>query len=473
MPLDLGPREGGHNRVLELTNRELDILKLAAEGKTDKAIANALGLSVDTVKSYWHRLRSRLGVSSRTQLIAAFAQADANKVVRQITKENQMLLFEIAERRRTELLLQEAEQRYRSLVERIPAILYRESLDGQSLLYISPQVEEMLGYTCEALQLQPELASEIIYEEDKERVAAERRRCYASLLPFEMEYRVVSADGPVLWIQASSFPIYDEESQPLYYQGIITDITAQKQAEAKLKEAEERWRTLIECAPDFIVTTSRDFRILTINRTIPGLSIEQVIGTSLLDYVPRDHHKTMTSAIHRAFQEGTSVMYEVAGEGPNGQPAWYVSRVSPIIHNGKAEEAVIISSDITDRHRTREAILESERNLAALVEAAFEAIFIHQEGRIVVANQTFAALFGYGLGEVVGMAATEFAAPESRELIQSMLQKDSLEPYRARGLRKDSSTFWGEVRSKSITYKGRPARAVAIRTLSETYEPHS
>ncbi|MFH1435669.1 MAG: PAS domain S-box protein [Pseudomonadota bacterium] len=115
----------------------------------------------------------------------------------------------------------------------------------------------------------------------------------------------------------------------------------------------------------------------------------------------------------------------------------------------------------------REALMESDEKLHRLSDAAFEGLAIHDKGLILESNNAFAALFGYELSEVVGMNALEFAAPGSRDLVRRNIISGSEEPYTAVGLRKDGSTFAGELRGKPIPYKGRRVRVTAIRDITD------
>ncbi|HJZ87645.1 MAG TPA: PAS domain S-box protein [Polyangia bacterium] len=112
------------------------------------------------------------------------------------------------------------------------------------------------------------------------------------------------------------------------------------------------------------------------------------------------------------------------------------------------------------------ALRESEERFRWLAEAGFEGIAIHARGRVIDVNQSLAAMFGYGRAEAIGRLAFDFVAPESHELVRDRLQTDDGQPYEARGLRKDGSTFPMEVCGKTMPYRGRRVRVTAVRDLS-------
>src|ERR671912_1439323 len=135
---------------------------------------------------------------------------------------------------------QEAETRYRTLVEQTPAITYvqepLESSNPKAVTYISPQYETILGYHPESQIIDEEHWLMMVHPEDRERVLAEEARTDRTGEPFRMEYRIIAGDGRVVWVRDEATLVRDEEGQPLYWLGLQYDVTEQK------REAQERER---------------------------------------------------------------------------------------------------------------------------------------------------------------------------------------------------------------------------------------
>ena len=110
---------------------------------------------------------------------------------------------DVTARKQAELKVREAEARFQTLVEHLPAAVYAEELsgDGKVLKYMSPRYEAMLGYSPEEGVSNPDQWLKTIHPEDVERVMAEDRRTDETLEPFRMEYRVCTRDGQVLWMK--------------------------------------------------------------------------------------------------------------------------------------------------------------------------------------------------------------------------------------------------------------------------------
>jgi diguanylate cyclase (GGDEF)-like protein/PAS domain S-box-containing protein len=139
---------------------------------------------------------------------------------------------------------------YRALVEHIPAITYvKEPGDPSRTVYISPQVEELTGYPAAWFVANREAWVSISHPDDQPAMRAAAARADATGVPFSVEQRVFHRDGSERWVRNEAALSRHPDGTPRCWQGCILDITAQKQAMAALRDAEERYRTLIETIP--------------------------------------------------------------------------------------------------------------------------------------------------------------------------------------------------------------------------------
>lgn len=146
------------------------------------------------------------------------------------------LLGAAIERVRVSDSLHEAEHRVRTIIERLPSITYRAGLGpGASWEFISPQVEEILGYTIEEWMKDGTVWESRMHPDDLDRVLAEETRCATSLEPLDVEYRMHTRDGRVLWMRDRASVGTPDEHGIVIVEGLITDISEQKAAEDKLR----------------------------------------------------------------------------------------------------------------------------------------------------------------------------------------------------------------------------------------------
>ena len=385
---------------------------------------------------------------------------------------------DITDRKEAEERLREAEERYRTLVETIPAMTYiQEIKDGTSAtIYVSPQVEDIVGYTPEECTATPDLWKKILHPEDRDRVLAEDRHSHETGKPFAMEYRQFARDGAVVWLRDEAMLVKDREGEPLYWLGVQVDISERKRAEEALKEAEDRYHTLVEQIPAVTyidkATDGPDEPIYTSPQieTLLGYTPEEWLEGRLWPERLHPEDKERILAADERFEVGgdESFSEEYRLIARDGSVVW-VREDAVLLRNEEGEplcfQGVIL--DITDQKMAEEALRGSEERLLALADATFEGILINDQGVILEANRALTDMFGYEVSEVIGRSTVEFVVPEHRDLVKQKIASGSEEPYEVTGVRKDGTLLNLEVRGRAYNYRGRRVRIVAIRDITD------
>jgi diguanylate cyclase (GGDEF)-like protein/PAS domain S-box-containing protein len=134
--------------------------------------------------------------------------------------------------REAAVALVEAEARYRSLVEQIPAVVYAD--DGAVTEYVNPQIEEILGVSPEAYRADPDMWLRMVHPEDRERVEAQSLAFIAGDGGDLDDYRMVRPDGRVIWVRDRAYAHRDADGRALFEHGILFDVTELKDAEARV-----------------------------------------------------------------------------------------------------------------------------------------------------------------------------------------------------------------------------------------------
>ena len=128
-----------------LSPRERQLLEFAAQGLTDNAISNSLGISLATVGTYWGRVRIKFGPYNRTELVAMYLKEEATEAVDALKQENRVLLEQISEHAKTTDMLKTSLELFRGLVETAPDAILLVSESGMIEL-ANEQAEQMFGY---------------------------------------------------------------------------------------------------------------------------------------------------------------------------------------------------------------------------------------------------------------------------------------------------------------------------------------
>jgi diguanylate cyclase (GGDEF)-like protein/PAS domain S-box-containing protein len=291
---------------------------------------------------------------------------------------------DVTDRRNAQAKLAEAEERYRMLVENIPAASYLEaqgSGDGASRpVFISPQIEALTGYSPECWKTNPDFFTTIIHPDDQKRRTSEMIRTDESEASYRNEYRIVHRDGHVVWLRNEADLIRDVDGNPLYWHGAIYDITAEKQAVEALQESEHRFRTLVERATD-IVTILDSTGVITYQsatiQSILGYDPDSLLGVSVFDRIHPDDTDRVRGELNRiASQSSQSQGVEFRFPHADGTWHWMESSARNFIHDDIIAGIVVNSRDITERKEAEAQRAEAESRYRTLVEQIPAAVYI-------------------------------------------------------------------------------------------------
>jgi diguanylate cyclase (GGDEF)-like protein/PAS domain S-box-containing protein len=134
--------------------------------------------------------------------------------------------------REAQVALTEAELRYRSLVEQIPAVVYAD--DGERTFYVSPQISAILGVSPDAYRDDPDLWLKLVHPDDRQVVKDESDAFLAGAGGDLSDYRMVRPDGRIVWVRDRAYAFRDENGHVLWEHGLLFDVTELKEAEARV-----------------------------------------------------------------------------------------------------------------------------------------------------------------------------------------------------------------------------------------------
>ena len=379
---------------------------------------------------------------------------------------------DVTGRKDAEEKLKEAEERYRALVENVPAVVYIDDVDEtNSVLYRSPFVREVLGYEPEEFLADPYFWQNLLHSEDRERVLVENERTNETCEPFRIEYRMIHKDGRTVWIRDEAVLIRDEEGNPKFWQGYFVDVTERKAVEERLKEAEARYRTLVEEVPAMTYTSSqKPGEPSAISYMSP--QVEAILGYSPEKYVndpqfwatiihPEDRDRILDEDV-RTGKTGDVFREEFRMIARDGRTVWMREdgRLARVEEDG-TEIWHGVMFDITEIKRTETRLRESEGRYRILVEQVPAAIYIREP--ILVQRASYKVSYmSARIEEILGYPAQSFM--EDQNLWNEVIHPDDLDRVVAEDERTAES---GDPFSMEYRVLHRDGREVWIRDEAE------
>jgi PAS domain S-box-containing protein len=181
--------------------------------------------------------------------------------------------------------------KFRTLIENIPAVTFIAPLDRSAPeLYVSPQIEELLGFSQKEWLENPVLWFRQLHPDDRERWNLQFAPTCSDGVPFNSIYRFIAKNGRVVWVHGSATIVRDERNQPLFLQGVAFDVTS-------IKEAEEERDRFFSLSLDLLCVAGMDGHFKRVNQAftaVLGHDEAELMRRPFLDFVhPDDREATL------------------------------------------------------------------------------------------------------------------------------------------------------------------------------------
>jgi PAS domain S-box-containing protein len=300
--------------------------------------------------------------------------------------------------------------RYRALVEQVPAVIYTDSAENiYQTLYINPQLKMVTGYEPEEWIADIDLWERMIHPEDRERVLEEYTRTYAAQEPSFSEYRIITKDGRIIWVSDETRLIRDRNGKPLFWQGVMVDITDRKRAEEEIRKAQERMEMLVSSSAVMLYTCRAfgDF-----DATFVSDNIQAITGYTKEDFLSKGfwadhiHPKDALKVIQdlKTIFERNYHKHEYRFLFNDGTYHWVYDELK-LFKDSKGNPLEIFGTwfDITDRKEAEEMLRETRNYLEKLLQYANAPIIVWDRDLYITRfNGAFERLTGYKELDVIG-----------------------------------------------------------------------
>ncbi len=346
------------------------LLKNVFRGKSEMLIFEMIGLKGRRLWMDTHMVPLR---DEKNKIIAALG----------ITRD-------ITERKRSEDALQKSERRYKQLVESVTNYIYTVTVEQGRAVSTAhgPGCVAVTGYTSAEYAADPVLWYRMIHDGDKQLVLKQAEDLLAGKHPGPVDHRVRHKNGAFVWVRSTVVPHADEQGRLASYDGLITDITAQKRAE-------EFSRNILETVDEGFLVIDRDYTILSVNKAYSrqaGKEPQDIIGRKCFEVSHKISRPCFElgedCAVRRAFETESPHTVIHTQHDPRGIILFFETKAFPLRdEDGRVVAAIEIIHNITEKKMLEDQLRHSQK---------MEAVGLLAGGISHDFNNILTAIVGYG-----------------------------------------------------------------------------
>jgi PAS domain S-box-containing protein len=363
---------------------------------------------------------------------------------------------DITEHKQAEEALRKSEERFRVLAQNSSDIVY--ILDSKSnMQYVSPNVNQVLGYH-EMKEGDKRLAFlDFVHPQDHDRA----KKALAEVISnpgktMVYEFRIRHANGTYQWMESWGKNLLDNPA----VSGIVLNIrnvSERKRAEEELRDSEERYRNVVELAPDGIVTVDLKGTITSCNPVslkLTGYPEDELVGNhfSKLKFLRAGDLPGYVQIFNSLMKGKVPKPFEVRWVTKDGSTRVGEAHLSIMKKGENPAGFQIIIRDITDHKEAEGQLRESEEKYRNIVELAPDGIITADlKGVVTSCNPAFSKLTGYSEDEIVGKHFTKLPTlrlkdiPRYMKIFNSVIRNKVPKPFQLTWFHKDGTARLGEV----------------------------
>jgi len=372
--------------------------------------------------------------------------------------------------------LQISEKRFRFLAENARELVYRMVLPSGEYEYVSPASLQITGYTPEEYYADKTISIKCFHPDWQNYLSKQWELLRNGIVPPHYEYKIIHKSGVERWLRQSNVGIKDKTGKLIALEGIVSDITDQKQMEVALRTSEEDLRSFMDNAQGFGVyqvkprqTGEQKDKIIFASPSIKDiLGIDDIENNSKwYENIHAGDLERVTIADQESGKAGQDFDQTIRTYHPQKKEWRWVRVIStPVIAtDGTTSHFNGLIIDVTDIKRA-EAEIEK---LSQVIETAVQSVVLaNLEGKIIYVNQALLDADGFEhRDELIGTSIFSHSTPQGenqlrQEIIPTLLRGDKFKGEITL-VRKDNSTYPADISCATIANEtGQPEYLVAI-----------
>jgi len=376
---------------------------------------------------------------------------------------------DVTERVKAEQALRESEERFRIAAQSASDLIYEWDIESNRLDWYG-DIDGALGYEQGQLPRTLQAWVEHIHPDDKQRLAEAVEHQKTTGERFNLEYRMVAADGAVRHWTDRAEVLFDEGGEPVRQIGVCTDVTDTRDAQEAVRESERRLRAILNSSTQSVFLLDNELRLLEANEILAerlGAGLDEMMGRDVLQFVPPDVAETRRPIMLEAIRTGRAEVFSDQRQG-----VWIESSIYPVFDDaGAVGGLAVYASDVSERMRGEEALRESEQRYRDLFGHAGDAIYILDlEGAILDANEEATRQLGYSHQELLRLTPADLDVHDHigqvRERMETIRTQGRI-VFETGHRRKDGSVIPIEVSARAVELHGHTRALIICRDITD------
>ncbi|MDY3560720.1 PAS domain-containing protein [Gemmata sp. JC673] len=373
------------------------------------------------------------------------------------------LAHERAKRHRAESALVHARRRFDQVADVVPGVVFQyvqTSGGTERFAFVSAGVRDLIGAKPAEVEADPQLLWGAVHPDDRSVIPASFTAAQKAGAPWAAEFRVTARDGAVKWVRGRAVPAPADGTGGVVWNGLLTDVTAEKRVEEQVRAQAARLEALTANAHVHIVELDRDGVIQYVTRTSAGRAPADVLGRRLTDFLAESDRGPIAAATANVLATGraATALHFTAPDG-HGTPRTYTATLSPVaVRPGAPVERVALAAfDVTDRKRAEDERRRIAEEYTNLFERAVIGVFRStREGLYLAANAALARTFGYAsaadlIAGVTDISTQLYADPRDRaEFLRRLSASGEVSGFECEGRRRDGAPIWVRLDARAV-----------------------